>query len=73
MSDAFEIMLAVEEDGWTEWIHPMPGYLMKCCGCGLVHELHVAIGESASAGPANAGESLDGGVVILRMRREDGQ
>jgi len=26
--------------GWCEWVHPKPdGYLMKCCDCGLVHEL----------------------------------
>lgn len=73
MSAAFEVMPAVEPEGWTEWIHPMPGYLMKCCGCGLVHELQVAIGESSGAGPANEGESLEGGVVIMRMRRTDGQ
>lgn len=26
--------------GWCEWQAPvMKGYLMKCCDCGLVHEL----------------------------------
>lgn len=26
--------------GWTEWIYPeSKSYLMKCCDCGLVHEL----------------------------------
>lgn len=26
--------------GWTEWVMPIPkGYLMKCCDCGLVHEM----------------------------------
>ncbi len=25
---------------WTKWINPiMKGYLLKCCDCGLVHEL----------------------------------
>jgi len=27
------------KNGWTRWQTPvMQGYLMKCCGCGLVHE-----------------------------------
>lgn len=27
--------------GWSEWVYPKPAknYLMKCCDCGLVHEL----------------------------------
>lgn len=27
--------------GWSEWICPTPekNYLMKCCDCGLVHEV----------------------------------
>lgn len=27
--------------GWCEWIlpHPKKNYLMKCCDCGLVHEV----------------------------------
>jgi hypothetical protein len=26
--------------GWSEWVAPVPkGYLMKCCGCGLIHEM----------------------------------
>lgn len=26
--------------GWTEWICPkMSGYRMKCCDCGLVHDV----------------------------------
>ena len=28
------------EYGWSDWISPISkGYLMKCCDCGLVHEL----------------------------------
>lgn len=26
--------------GWCDWIMPIPkGYHLKCCGCGLVHEV----------------------------------
>jgi len=29
--------------GWTEWVCPTKGYLMKCCDCGLVHELQFKV------------------------------
>lgn len=30
--------------GWSEWVFPTPrkNYLMKCCDCGLVHEVQFA-------------------------------
>lgn len=28
--------------GWSEWIYPSKKYLMKCCDCGLVHEIEFA-------------------------------
>lgn len=29
-----------QKSGWCKWIKPiMRGYLMKCCGCGVVHEV----------------------------------
>lgn len=32
--------MKVGRGGWCEWQAPiMKGYLMKCCDCGLVHEL----------------------------------
>lgn len=33
--------------GWCKWVMPIPkGYLMKCCDCGLVHEMEfVAFAE----------------------------
>lgn len=56
------------KDGWSEWIHPLPGYLMQCCDCGLVHEAQFQIGERSGDGELNPGEG-DDGVVIFRMRR----
>jgi nitrate/TMAO reductase-like tetraheme cytochrome c subunit len=30
--------------GWTRWQQPNhEGYLLKCCDCGLVHELQFAV------------------------------
>jgi len=58
------------EDGWSEWVHPLPGYRMQCCDCGLIHEMQVAIAEPNNASPpTNAGETEEG-LVIFRMRRE---
>lgn len=34
----YRVMYA-KEDGWCEWIHPLPGYRFSCCDCGLVHDL----------------------------------
>jgi len=57
-----------DAEGWSEWIHPLPGYLMQCCDCGLVHEMQVAISGRVGNGPLNEGET-DDAVVIFRMRR----
>lgn len=60
-----------DDDGWCEWIHPLPGYLMQCCDCGLVHEMQYAIvpsHENCGDAELNEGETEDG-VVIFRARR----
>lgn len=31
------------DDGWSDWIHPLPGYKMACCDCGLVHNMEFRI------------------------------
>lgn len=69
---AFDKMTA-GEDGWCDWIHPLPGYLMKCCGCGLIHEMEFEIGQrrEGDKGPLNEGESDETGVIIFRARRAD--
>lgn len=67
-----EVMVE-QEDGWSEWIHPLPGYKLQCCDCGLVHDMEFAIGDRRVediGGPLNEGESDEGGVVIFRARRE---
>lgn len=56
-------------DGWSDWIHPLPGYLMKCCDCGLVHDMQFEIALRNETDVAlNPGES-DDGVIIMRARR----
>ena len=34
------------EGGWTNWVCPKPdSYLMKCCDCGLVHEMQTRVAK----------------------------
>ena len=36
----FKTEFVKTKHGWSRWIDPvMKGYLMKCCDCGLVHEM----------------------------------
>lgn len=66
-----EQMEAQDEDGWSEWIHPLPGYLMGCCDCGLVHEMEFEIAKSnGDARGFNRGEGTET-VIIFRARRHD--
>lgn len=48
----------VHADGWSEWVQPqMHGYQMKCCGCGLIHEVDFRVyrvdekGKGGTFGP----------------------
>lgn len=64
-----EPMAAIEE-GWSEWIHPLPGYLMQCCDCGLIHEMEFEIVPHGKKRKAlNPGEGKRRGVIIFRARR----
>ena len=34
------------EGGWSDWVCPKPdSYLMKCCDCGLVHEMQTRVAK----------------------------
>lgn len=62
-------------DGWSEWIHPLPGYLLQCCDCGLIHEMQFEIvppHEGMGRGEINPGENGER-VIIFRARRTDGR
>lgn len=63
-----------DEDGWSDWIHPLPGYLMQCCDCDLIHEMEFAIVPASSleggAGEFNEGENSRR-VIIFRARRHE--
>jgi hypothetical protein len=70
----FETMDA-NEDGWTDWVHPLPGYLMKCCDCGLVHEVDARVGRIIKRDPDNHSQyewddDINGDLIVMfRMKR----
>jgi len=71
-----EPMPAVDPEGWTEWIHPLPGYLMQCCDCGLIHEMAFEIRRvieniSETTQLSELIEDPDV-IVIMRARRHGG-
>ena len=60
-----------DSEGWSEWVHPLPGYLMQCCDCGLIHEMQFEISKPhAAMGQAerNPGED-DEHILMFRARR----
>ena len=66
----FELM-EPDEEGWSEWIHPLPGYRMKCCDCGLVHQMETMVVPShENATPTAEGEDEDH-IIVFRMKRDD--
>ena len=54
----------LDEDGWTEWIHPLNPYKFRCCDCGLVHNLEFAA-------VSEYGDDLDGVRVVFRAKRNE--
>lgn len=43
MAKRFQVMTE-KRGGWCDWVMPIPkGYLMKCCDCGLVHEMEFKV------------------------------
>lgn len=62
----------VKKDGWSHWQAPiMKGYLIKCCGCGLVHEMEFAVVKGSKPNKQGwvKGEEVEGGRVLMRARR----
>ena len=57
------------DDGWTDWIHPLPGYLLQCCDCGLIHRMEFAIAQPTTEPPGlNDGETSDA-IIVFRAAR----
>lgn len=57
------------DDGWTDWIHPLPGYRLQCCDCGLIHRMEFEIVRpSAQPQAFNTGETI-GKIIRFRAAR----
>lgn len=63
-----------DAEGWSEWIHPIPGYLMQCCDCGLIHEMQFQIvpADGNDLSKLNEGETAEG-LIIFRAKRFEGE
>lgn len=70
MSEERELLweVPVNPDGWSDWCHPLPGYRLQCCDCGLIHEMEFAIVPRNADVEMNEGED-EGHVIIFRARR----
>lgn len=63
-----------DEDGWSEWVNPAPGYLMGCCDCGLVHEMEFVILRFADATTSSGDVVQDPALgVAFRAKRAETQ
>lgn len=62
-----------DDEGWSEFVHPQPGYKIQCCDCGLIHDMEFAIVPNAGWPTRfNHGEG-EAGVIQFRARRSDAQ
>jgi hypothetical protein len=62
------------DDGWCDWTYPIhKGYLMKCCDCGLVHEVEFQVLKNIKKKKDGSKDGVlmddDKYQVGLRMRR----
>ena len=56
-------------DGWSEWVCPDPDqYFMKCCDCGLVHEMQFMVVKYSEGDECEAVDD-PGAQAIFRARR----
>lgn len=63
------------EDGFSEWVTPaQDSYLMKCCDCGLVHEMQSRVAKFRPRPSEEYRVVTDDPdlQVQFRMRRRDG-
>lgn len=72
----FKAVKAVS-DGWSAWQNPtMTGYLMKCCDCGLVHEVEFRVGKVTRVhadGKGWKGEPVPADEYRVQMRMKRGE
>lgn len=60
------------KSGWSRWEMPvMTGYLMGCCGCGLVHEMEFQVIKTTGKKDNGwqEGNEVKNGRVLMRAKR----
>lgn len=59
------------KNGWTRWVPPkMKGYLLKCCDCGLVHEMDFKVVLSSRYKGERIATEVQGFQVLFRVKRK---
>ena len=57
-------------DGWSDWVQPHhEKYLMKCCDCGLVHEMQFRAVKDEPASQFVDVDKQTKALVVFRARR----
>lgn len=60
----------IDDEGWSEWVQPRhERYLLKCCDCGLVHEMQFRAVADDGSPYAPLQSEIDGALVLFRARR----
>lgn len=62
------------EGGWSDWTYPtMKSYWLKCCDCGLVHEMQFEVVRKGKDMPDGTweGKRVQGYRVGFRARRAE--
>lgn len=55
----FRLERKVSRLGWTRWVQPIErGYLMRCCDCGLVHEMNFRVKDGRAQFKARRKQAL---------------
>lgn len=63
---------SIGEDGWTNWIQPRHAkYLLRCCDCGLVHEMQFRVVKDEAASKLIDPDKVVKGLVVFRARRNE--
>lgn len=57
------------DDGWSDWVRPLPGYKFSCCDCGLVHNLELRIDDNGNPNFRASRNQRSTGQLRRQMKR----
>lgn len=58
------------EDGWSDWVHPLEGYKIACCDCGLIHNMEFRIDDLGQVNFRASRNNRSTGQMRRHMRDE---